>query len=86
LIWGVPVAFVLHRIGRLRAWTLIVAGAVGGAMAGWWVVANQSGDMFRVRMPFPVGAGLGALAGAVAWQLGRGRQASAAALNDRSPS
>lgn len=72
LMWGAPVGYVLHRLGALRAVTVIVTGAVGGALVGLWFAKFQGGDLFRVRMPLPLAVVLGALAGGAFWLASRG--------------
>jgi hypothetical protein len=72
LVWGAPIIFVLRRLGALRASTVVVAGSLGGAMVAVWFALYQQGDLFRVRMPLPLGAVLGALAGGTCWWAGRG--------------
>ena len=74
LVWGAPVLFALRRIGWLRAWTLVPAGAVGGALIGAWVAYQQQGaSYFQVRMPVPAGTVLGALVAGACWWAGQGQ-------------
>jgi hypothetical protein len=75
LLWGAPVVYVLHRLGVLRAATVVVTGAVGGALVGLLFAKCQGGDLFRVRMPLSLTVVLGALAGGTCWWAGRGRVA-----------
>jgi len=35
VVFGLPVVAILSRIGRLRIWTMMIAGAIVGAMLGW---------------------------------------------------
>ena len=72
-VWGVPVLYVLHRLGWLRPATLIVAGALGGAMVAAWFAFEQQGTLIRVHMPLPGGAMLGALVGGTCWWAGQGK-------------
>ena len=74
LIWGAPIIYVLHRCGALRAATVVVAGALGGALVALLFHVVQAGVLYRVRMPFPLGVGLGALAGGMCWWAGRGNK------------
>ena len=73
LVWGVPALYLLRRLGWMRAWTVIVAGASAGTIVALWFAFNQQGSLFLVRMPVPAGAALGALAGAACWWAGQGR-------------
>ena len=43
LVWGAPVLYALHRLGWLRAATLIVAGALGGTIVAVWFAFQQQG-------------------------------------------
>lgn len=72
LALGAPVVFVLHRLGALRFSTMVVAGSLSGVIVALWLAASQEGSLFRVRMPLPLGAALGALAGGACWRAGRG--------------
>ena len=72
-IWGAPVLYVLHRLGWLRAATLIVAGALGGTIVAAWFAFEQQGTLIRVHMPLPGGAMLGALVGGTCWWAGQGK-------------
>jgi len=71
LLWGAPVLYALHRLGWLRAATVIVAGALGGTIVALAFAFEQQGALFRVHMPLPVGTVLGALAGATCWWVAR---------------
>lgn len=71
--WGAPVLYLLHRLGWLRAWTVIVAGAVGGTFVALLFTYWQQGSLFKVHMPLPGGAVLGALVGGVCWWAGQGK-------------
>lgn len=71
LALGAPVLYLLHRVGWLRAWTVIAAGALAGTIVAEWFAFNQQGSLFVVRMSVPAGAALGALAGAATWWAGR---------------
>jgi hypothetical protein len=73
LVWGAPVLYALHRLGWLRAATLIVAGALGGTIVAVWLAFDQQGSLIRVRMPLPVGAVLGALVAGTCWWAGQGK-------------
>ena len=74
-MWGAPVVYVLHRLGVLRAATVVVTGAVGGALVGLLFAQFQGGDLLRVRMPLALAVVLGALAGGTCWWAGNGRAA-----------
>ena len=67
LVWGVPVLYVVGRVGLLRALTLVVAGSLGGTMVAAWLAFDEKTDLFRVNMPLAGGAALGALIGATWW-------------------
>jgi hypothetical protein len=71
--WGAPVLYALHRLGWLRAATLIVAGALGGTIVAVWFAFQQQGAFIKVHMPLLAGAGLGALVGGTCWWAGRGK-------------
>jgi hypothetical protein len=73
LVWGAPIAYALHRLGWLRATTLIAAGALGGTIVAEWIALQQQGVVIQVRMPMPVGAVLGALVGGACWWAGHGK-------------
>jgi len=81
LVWGAPVLFALRRLGWLRAWTLVTAGAVGGVLVGTWMAAEQQGAFFRVRMPVPTGAVVGALVAGACWWAGQGQAKLRSDLN-----
>lgn len=72
-VWGAPALYALHRLGWLRASTAIVAGAIGGSLVAMWFGFEQQDSLIRVRMPLPVGALLGALAGGACWRAGQGK-------------
>jgi hypothetical protein len=72
LVWGAPVLYGLHRLGWLRAATLIVAGALGGTIVGAWFAVVQQGILIRVRMPVLGATVLGALVGGTCWWAGQG--------------
>ncbi|MBX9928373.1 MAG: hypothetical protein K2X99_05600 [Gemmatimonadaceae bacterium] len=72
LLWGVPILYVLGRLGQLRATTVVVAGAVGGALVSLLFSELQQGSLFRVRMPLPLSVLLGMLAGGAWWSVGVG--------------
>jgi hypothetical protein len=72
--WGALVVFGLRAAGRLRAAPVVLAGAAGGAAFGAWVMKTQSGDMFRIWLPWWAGAIVGASVAAACWLAGRGRQ------------
>jgi len=79
LVWGAPVLYLLHRLGWLRAWSVVIAGALGGTLVAVGLAFVQQGSLFRVQMPLPAGAVLGALAGIACWwagQVGRHRAAA----------
>lgn len=75
LVWGAPVVYLLHRLGWLRAVTMIVTGAVGGALISFLFAKFQTGGLLVVRMPLPLAAALGALAGGTCWLAGGGNAA-----------
>jgi len=85
LIWGAPIIYVLHRCGALRAATVVVAGSVGGALVALVFDIYQAGVLYRVRMPFPLGVVLGALAGGTCWWAGRGNMEPSAANHAHEP-
>lgn len=72
-VWGAPVLYALHRLGWLRAATVIAAGAIGGSIVALCLAFDQQGSLFRVHMPLSGGAVLGALAGAACWWVGQGK-------------
>ena len=72
-VWGAPVLYALHRLGWLRASTLIVAGALGGTIVAMGFAFDQQGTLIRVHMPLPGGAVLGALVGGTCWWAGQGK-------------
>lgn len=72
-VWGAPVLYALHRLGWLRAATVILAGGLGGTIVAVWFAFQQQGTVFRVHMPLLGGAALGALAGGTCWWAGQGR-------------
>ena len=72
-LWGAPVLYALYRFGRLRAATVIVAGAIGGTIVALWLAFEQRGSYFRIPMPLPAGAVLGALVGGTCWWAGQGK-------------
>jgi hypothetical protein len=72
LVWAAPIVYGLRRMGWLRAATLIPAGALGGTLVAAVFALDQQGAMFRVLMPLPAGALLGALAAGTCWWAGRG--------------
>lgn len=72
-VWGAPVLYALHRLGWLRAATVIGAGAIGGTLVAMYLAFDQQGSLFRVRMPLSAGAVLGAIAGATCWWVGQGK-------------
>ena len=78
-VWGAPVLYALHRLGWLRAATVIVAGAIGGTLVALWLAFNQQGSFFQVRMPLPGGAVLGALVGGTCWWAGQDKAKHGAA-------
>lgn len=73
LLWGAPVLYALHRFGWLRAGSAIVAGALGGTIVAAWLALLQQGSLFRIHMPLPGGAVLGALVGITCWWAGQGK-------------
>jgi hypothetical protein len=72
LVWGAPLLVGLRRLGWLRASTVIAVGALGGTIVALGLAFDQQGSLFRVRLPVPAGAVLGALAGAACWWAGQG--------------
>lgn len=72
-LWGAPVVYALRLLHVLRWATVVVAGAVGGAMVSLLFAKVQGGDLLRVRMPLPLAVVLGALAGGACWLAGGGR-------------
>ena len=73
LLWGAPIVFALRRLGWLRASTVIVVGALGGALVAALFALAQQGALIGVRMPWAGGAALGALAGGLCWWAGTTR-------------
>lgn len=69
--WGVPVYFILHRTGWLRAWTFLAAGAMGGVLLALWITHEQRGAFMPVLMPVPAGLALGVLAASTGWWAGQ---------------
>jgi hypothetical protein len=78
-VWGAPVLYALHRLGWLRAATVLVAGAIGGTIVALWLAFDQQGSFIRVRMPPSAGAVLGAMVGITCWWAGRGTAKPSAA-------
>lgn len=74
IVWGVPAYFALRRVGWLRAWTLALAGGLGGTMLGVAFAWQQRNVFFTVQMPILGAATLGALVGATCWLAGWGGQ------------
>src|SRR5207237_925631 len=72
-LWGAPALYLLHRVGWLRASTVVFTGALGGAIVAVWLEFLQQGALFQVRISVPAGAALGALAGGICWWAGAGR-------------
>lgn len=75
LLWGAPIVYVLLRMRALRTTTVVVAGAVGGALVSLLFAEFQGGGLLRVRMPLPLAIALGALAGGAWWLSGGARAA-----------
>mgnify|MGYP001614472626 FL=1 len=75
LVWGAPILYALHRLGWLRAAPLIAAGAVGGTIVAIGLAIDQQGSLFRVHMPLPGGAVLGALVAGACWWAGQDKAA-----------
>jgi hypothetical protein len=73
LVWGAPILYALRRLGWLCAATLIAAGALGGTIVAALLAFDQQDALFRVRMPLPAGAAIGALVGATCWRVGQGK-------------
>lgn len=71
-IWGAPILYTLRHFGWLRPVTIIVAGALGGALFAIWFAAGQQGAFIRVHMPLAGGAALGALVAGTSWWAGQG--------------
>lgn len=71
LLLGVPMLYLLRRLRWLKAWTLVVAGAIGGVMVAVLFAWDQQGALFQVIMPLSAGAALGALVAGVTWWAGR---------------
>lgn len=72
-VWGAPILYALHRLGWLRAETLIAAGALGGTIVAVWFAFDQQGSLIRVHMPLLGGAVLGGLVGGACWWVGQGK-------------
>ena len=72
-LWGAPALYLLHRVGWLRASTVMCTAALGGAIVAVWLEYLQQGALFPVRISIPAGAALGALAGGICWWAGAGR-------------
>jgi hypothetical protein len=85
LVWGAPVLYALHRIGWLRAETLIVAGAIGGTVVALLIAYEQQGALLRMHMPLSGGAALGALVAGMCWWIGQGTAVSAASVTRTKP-
>jgi hypothetical protein len=83
LVWGAPVLYGLRRLGWLHAATLIPAGALGGTIAARFIAMSQQGALFKVLMPLPAGAVLGALTAAACWWAGQGAAALRGDAHDR---
>lgn len=71
LLLGTPMLYALHRLHWLRAWSLVLAGAIGGVAVAMLFAWDQHGALFQVIMPLSAGAALGALVAAVTWWTGR---------------
>ncbi len=76
LVWGAPAVYVLHRLGWLRASTVILTGTLGGTIVAVLFAFLQQGALFQVHMPLLGGAVLGALAGGTFWWTGQGKAES----------
>lgn len=72
-VWGAPILYALHRLGWLRAATVVAAGALGGTIVAMLFAFDQQGTLIRVRMPLPGGAVLGALVAGTCWWAGQGK-------------
>ena len=72
--WGALVIFGLRVMGHLRFAYVLLAGAAGGAAFGVFVMKTQSGDMFRIWLPWWAGAIVGASVAGTCWLAGRGRR------------
>jgi hypothetical protein len=70
---GAPLLYGLHRLGALRASSVVLAGALVGGVVGLLIAQFQGGEMLRVRMPLPLAIVLGALSGAACWRAGTER-------------
>jgi hypothetical protein len=73
LVWGAPVLYALHRLGWLKAVSVIVAGAMGGTIVAVFFALDQQGSLIRIRMPLAGGAVIGALAAGACWWAGQGK-------------
>lgn len=69
-VWGAQVLAALNRVGRLNITTLVLAGVVGGTLVAFELASARQGSMFRLRLPLPAGATLGALVAASCWWAG----------------
>ena len=47
LVWGVPALYLLRRLGWMRAWTVIVAGASAGTIAS--MASRKSSRLVRLQ-------------------------------------
>ncbi len=73
VLWGLPILYALRCLGRLSAWTVILTGAIGGALVSIWFACEQQAAFIQVRLSMPGAVVLGGLAGGACWWLGLGR-------------
>jgi hypothetical protein len=69
LVAGVPMYFLLRRLGLLTRWTVWLAGAAIGAAGALALAPYLRGDPFSIRFPWWVAALLGLASAEVFWRM-----------------
>ena len=69
LVAGIPMYFLLRRLGLLTRWTVWLAGAAIGAAGALALDPYLRGDLFSIRFPWWVAALLGLVSAEVFWRI-----------------
>jgi len=69
IVVGVPVYFLLRRLGLLSRWTVWLAAAAIGAAGAAVLAPYLRGDLFSIRFPWWVAALLGVVSAELFWRL-----------------
>ncbi|HKP15987.1 MAG TPA: hypothetical protein VJT85_07980 [Gemmatimonadaceae bacterium] len=69
LVAGMPMYFLLRRLGLLSRWTVWLAGAAIGAAGALALAPYLRGDLFSIRFPWWVAALLGLVSADVFWRI-----------------